>query len=416
MKSVFSVFTKPRMLAVFFLGISSGFPFALSHGTLQAWFTDSGLSLKAIGWVGLAVFPYNFKFLWAPVMDRFVPPFLGRRRGWILICQLLLCLGIGSMVFFTPVSHPKILFAMACIIAFISASQDIVVDAYRTDILEPEERAIGGAMGQNGFRIAMLISGGLALTIADHLGWRFTYLFMTALMAANIIVTLLSPEPKEVLTPRTLRDGVVLPFADFLKRPQALWILLFIVFYKLGDAFAGSLNQTYLMREIHMSLTEIGILVKLVGFFGVVFGTISGGLMVIRLGWFRSLLIFGLLQAITNLAYMPLMWTGSNYLIAGFALLIENFCGGMAAAAFAGLLMNLCNARFSATQFALFSSLATIGVSFIKPIAAMVAEEYGWISYFMGSLALSVPGILLLFLLKGSIEKMIETKDVQLTG
>jgi len=410
-KNLFSFLAERRMAVVLFLGISSGLPFALSHGTLQAWFTDAGLSLRDIGWVGLAVFPYNFKFLWAPVMDRWVPPFLGRRRGWILICQLLLCITTASMVFFSPETHPNILFFIACLLAFFSASQDIVVDAYRTDVLNPEERALGGAMGVNGYRIAMLISGAFALIIADHWGWRICYLSMTALMAINTIATFLGPEPKAVATPKTFRDCAVLPFADFLKRPQAIWILLFIVFYKLGDAFAGSLNQTYLMREIHMTLSEIGTLGKFTGFFGTILGTTAGGLLVFKLGWFRSLVIFGVLQAVSNLAYMPLMWTGPNYLIAGFALLVENFCGGMAAAAFVGLLMNLCNARFSAFQYALFSSLSAVGVSFIKYPASIIAENYGWNTYFIASLALSLPGILLLFLLKDSIIRMIETKD-----
>jgi len=412
LKSVFTVFKERRIIITLLLGISSGLPLALSGGTLQAWFTHSGLSLQDIGFVGVAALPYTFKFLWAPLMDSWVPPFLGRRRGWILICQLLLCLAIVSMVLFTPNEHPNILFAIACLIAFFSASQDIAVDAYRTDVLHTQERAIGGAMGVNGYRIAMLVSGGLALIMADHWGWKAAYLAMAAIMGIGIMATLLGPEPEEkVVPPHSLRDCTILPFVDFLKRPQAVWILLFITFYKLGDAFAGSLSQTFLMREIHMSLSEIGTMAKFLGFFGTIFGTTAGGLMVFKLGWFPALLIFGILQAVSNLAYMPLMWIGPDYLMAGSALLIENFCGGMGAAAFTGLLMNLCNARFSAFQYALFSSLSAVGRVFIGPLAGMIAGSYGWTAYFMASLVFSLPGILLLLILKGGIERMIEAKN-----
>lgn len=340
-------------------------------------------------------------------MDRWVPPFLGRRRGWILICQLLLCVLIASMILFTPDAQPKTLFFIACFIAFISASQDIAIDAYRTDVLHPQERAIGAAMATNGYRVAMLTSGGLALIIAGCFGWKACFLAMTVLMALGIIATFLGPEPEEVVVPpRSLRDCTVLPFLDFLRRPQAIWILLFIIFYKLGDAFAGAMSQVFLLRAVQMSLIEVGSMVKMLGFWGTIFGTTAGGLLVIKMGWFRALLVFGVLQAVSNLAYMPLMWLGPDYLIAGIAVFVENFCGGMGAAAFVGLIMSLCNVRFSAFQYALLSSLSAVGRVFIGPLAGIIANDYGWTAYFMASLVLSVPGLLLLFLLKNRIEAM----------
>ncbi len=416
MKKLLSVFTKRRIIVTFFLGISSGLPLALTGGTLQAWLNDYQLSLTAIGFIGMASLPYTLKFLWAPFMDRWVPPFLGRRRGWIFICQLMLCLAIASMALFSPDQQPQSLFIMACFIAFFSASQDIVIDAYRTDVLQPIERAFGGAMSQNGYRIAMLISGGAALVIADFFGWKVCYLLMSALMGICTVATFLGPEPENsVVPPRNIRDCIILPFIDFLKRPQAVWILLLIIFYKLGDAFAGSLSQTFLLREIHMSKTEVGTLAKTLGFFGTVFGTTAGGLMVFKMGWFRALLLFGILQAVSNLSYMPLMWIGPDYFIAGIAIFIENFCGGMGAAAFVGLLMNLCNARFSAFQYALLSSLSAVGRVFIGPIAGFISDSYGWTAYFIASLVFSIPGIVLLFLLRNSIENMLEIKDVELS-
>ncbi len=401
-----------RLIITLILGFSSGLPLALSGGTLQAWLTVSGLSLAAIGFVGLAAIPYTFKFLWAPLMDRWSPPFLGRRRGWILICQLLLCLCILWMAFLDPLIHPKLLFWLAAAIAFLSASQDIAIDAYRADILHADERPMGAAMAINGYRIAMLVSGGLALVIADHVGWKNMYFVMTFLMGVGILATLLGPNPEQeasVRPPHTLWDCTILPLIDFLKRPQSVWILFFIVFYKLGDAFAGALTQTFLIRAIKMSLTEVGSLVKFLGFFGTIVGTSIGALYVPKLGWFRALLIFGILQALSNLSYLALLYTGPDYVVAGASIFFENLCGGMGAAAFTGLLMSLCNARFTAFQYALFSSLSAVGRVFIGPVAGIIAG-YGWFEYFMASLVFSVPGLLLLFLLQKSIEKMAEAR------
>jgi len=400
-------FKNHRLIITLILGFSSGLPLALSGGTLQAWLTVSGLSLKAIGFVGLAAIPYTFKFLWAPLMDRWSPPFLGRRRGWIAICQLLLCLCILWMAFLNPNTHPHILFWLACTIAFLSASQDIAIDAYRTDILQPDERPMGAAMAINGYRVAMLVSGGLALVIADHLGWKNMYFVMASLMGIGILATILGPNPEEQrsIAPRTLWDCTILPIVDFLKRPQALWILLFIVFYKLGDAFAGALTQTFLLRAMKMSLSEVGSLVKLLGFLGTILGTTMGAWYVPKLGWFKALLIFGILQALSNLSYLILLYTGPDYSVAGSAIFFENFCGGMGAAAFTGLLMGLCNIRFTAFQYALFSSLSAVGRVFIGPVAGIIAQ-YGWFEYFMASLVFSVPGLLLLCLFKNTIQTM----------
>lgn len=403
-------FKDHRLIITLILGFSSGLPLALSGGTLQAWLTVSGLSLKAIGFVGLAAIPYTFKFLWAPLMDRWSPPFLGRRRGWIAICQLLLCLCILWMAFLDPNIHPHILFWLAAAIAFLSASQDIAIDAYRADILQPDERPMGAAMAINGYRIAMLVSGGLALVIADHVGWQNMYFVMASLMGIGILATVLGPNPEEQrsVAPRTLWDCTILPIVDFLKRPQALWILLFIVFYKLGDAFAGALTQTFLLRAIKMSLSEVGSLVKLLGFLGTIVGTTMGAWYVPRLGWFKALFIFGILQALSNLSYLALLYTGPDYVIAGSSIFFENLCGGMGSAAFTGLLMGLCNIRFTAFQYALFSSLSAVGRVFISPVAGRIAE-YGWPEYFMASLVFAVPGLLLLCLFKNTIQTMTAT-------
>lgn len=407
MKNILAVFKQRRIAVTLMLGLSSGLPLALSGSTLQAWFTDSGLSLKTIGFASLAGLPYTFKFLWAPLVDRWVPPLLGRRRGWIFIFQCLLCLVISSMVFFTPNEDAKILVLLGCLLAFFSASQDIVIDAYRTDILHPDERPMGAAMAINGYRIAMLISGGLTFVIAHHWGWKVAYLSMAGLMGVGVIGTFWGPNPEnEVVPPKNLWDCTVLPFLDFLKRPQSLWILLFILLYKVGDAFAGAMSQAFLMREIHFNLQEMGYLSKTMGFIGTIAGTTIGALYVVKMGWFRSLLVFGIIQALSNLIYMVLMWTGPDYWVAGSGVFVENLCGGMGASAFTGLIMGLCNIRFSAFQYALLSSLAVFGRVIVGPMAGIVADTYGWTSYFICSVILSIPGLILLIVLKNSLEAM----------
>lgn len=408
MNKIFLPFKDPAILVTLLLGFTSGLPLALTGGTLQAWFAStSTVSLVAIGLVSLIAWPYNLKFVWAPIMDRYIPPLLGRRRGWILLCQALLALTIASMALFSPANEPTLLMVLACVVAFLSASSDIAIDAYRVDLLQPKERALGAAMAVNGYRIAMLISGGLALVIADHWGWKITYLFMAGLMIIGVITALLGPEPPvQVTPPKKLWDCTVQPFVDFMSRSQAFWILVFIVFYKLGDAFAGNLISTFLIRKIQMSLTEIGTLVKFSGFFGTILGTIIGALWVPKLGWYRSLILFGIAQALANLVYLPLIWTGPNYFLAGSAILLDNIFGGMGTAAFVGFLMGLCNPKFTAFQYALLSALSAIGRTFIGPIAGFIAQTLGWETYFMSSLLFAAPGLLLLIVLKKSIERM----------
>ncbi len=406
-KKIADIFTERRIMITLLLGFTSGLPLALSGSALAAWFTTNGVSLQAIGFVGLASLPYTFKFLWAPVMDRWVPPFLGRRRGWMLICQLLLCVVMAGMALLTPESNAEFLFLLACTLAFLSASQDIAVDAYRTDMLKPEERPVGAAMFVNGYRIAMLVSGGLILIIAHQVGWRIAYLAMSALMIIGIIATFLGPKPEvEVIPPRNLRECTVTPLVEFLSRRQGVAVLIFIVLYKLGDAFAGSMTQAFLIRGVGFTLLEIGTLIKLMGFIGTVLGTTVGGLWTIRLGYFHALFLFGILQTIANLCYVLLIWSGHNLWVAGFSIFMDNMFGGMGTAVFFGLLMGLCNPRFTAFQYALLSSLCVVGRVFIGPMAGMIAEYYGWQTFFISSVLFSMPGLVLLWWLRGGLEKM----------
>lgn len=419
MKSLLAVFTERRILVTLMLGFASGLPLALSGSLLQAWYTDCGLSLTALGFMGLAGIPYTFKFLWAPLVDRFVPPFLGRRRGWILVFQGLLCATLVVMAFFSPAHHPTFLFGLAFLLAFFSASQDIVVDAYRTDLLPPEERVLGASMVITGYRTAMLITGGLGLVLAEFWGFPATYLLMAALLGIGIIATLVGKNPENVIIPpRNFRESVVLPISDFFLRPHAIALLLFLICYELGNAFASSLIQAFLMRELHMAKSEIGTLVKFSGFIGVLVGSFLAGVLAMRWNAYRAMFVFGILQAVGNLGYLILFWTGSSFVAVGTVIFLDNVTGGMGQAALVGFLMSICNPRFSAAQYAGLSALVVLGRVYIGPFAGFVAENFGWEIYFWTSFALCIPGIYLLWWLKkiGIFGKIIASnpeKDVE---
>lgn len=416
---ILSVFTERRILMTLVLGFASGLPLALSGSTLQAWYTKSDLSLKALGFMGLAGIPYIYKFLWAPLLDHFMPPFLGRRRGWMLLFQVLLAATLICMSFLTPSQYPTLLFMLALTLAFFSASQDLVVDAYRAEILKPEERTLGASMVVSGYRTAMLISGGMALILADHWGFAFTYRFMAALMLIGVLGSLFTPKPEIINAPRTFGESFLGPMADFFKRPHALLILCFLIFYELGNAFASSLAQVFLIRELQMSLTAIGTLVKFSGFFGVILGSLLAGMLALRWNIYRAMLIFGILQALGNLLYFLLFWTGPNYWAVGFVIFLDNLTGGMGQAALVGFLMSLCNPRFTAFQYAALSAIVSLGRVFIGPTAGIIAENYGWGIYFISSFVLSLPGLYFLRLLRDNLDNISQAakmSDPELTA
>ncbi|MDB6096614.1 MAG: ampG [Francisellaceae bacterium] len=409
MRKLTENYFNPRLINTFLLGFASGLPLALSESTLRTWFATSTVSTKDIGLLTLVSFPYALKFLWAPVMDRWTLPLLGRRRSWILITQFFITLVLMIMAFLSPDTNTFILGCLACILAFFSASQDIAVDAYRTDVLRNEERAIGAALGMNGYRIAMVVSGGFALMMADKWGWKYTYMLMAGLMIIGIISTLLAPEPEIYLPPpKNFKEAIFTAFKDLLTRKQAGWLLLFIIFYKMGDAIVGTMTLTFLLRKVQMSLSDIGHLINGVGFCATIIGTILGAVLIPRMGYFRALLIFGILQSISNLAYMALLWTGPNNNIAGIAVFMENFCAGMATSAFIGLLMGICNKHYTAFQFALLTAFSSLSRILLGPYAAKIIEAYGWKIFYISSVWLSIPGLLLLIFLKERIDKIYE--------
>lgn len=401
MKNFLQIFTSKKMFAVFLTGFSSGIPLALTAGTLQAWMTDEKVDLAVIGFFALVGLPYTFKFLWAPILDRFVPPFLGRRRGWMFITQLFLALCIAAMAFVNPGQNTWLMAALAVGVAFFSASQDIVIDAYRTEILDPEERGVGAGLYIMGYRLAMLVSGALALILASTLSWTSVYLFMSATMIVGVCVSLFGPEPKlAVKPPETMKDAVISPFVEFFKRRGAIEILLFILFYKLGDVMAGALSTPFMM-ELGFEKAAIGGVNKGFGLVATLVGATMGGAIMMKIGINRSLWVFGILQAVTNLCFMVLAQLGQNYTAMVTAIAMENLAGGMGTAAFSAFMMNLCNARFTATQFALLTSFMATARVFISAPSGVVAKSVGWEVYFLICTACAIPGLLLLFRVAG---------------
>ena len=406
-----------NLVVVLLLGFSSGLPLALTGATLQAWMTVDGVDLRTIGFFALAGFPYTWKFLWSPAMDRYVLPFLGRRRGWLLVTQLALVAGIVAISGVGPRSDVGTLAALAVFVAFASASQDIVVDAYRTDIAQPAQRGIAGALSVLGYRIAMLVSGALALLLVagtagvPGIGWGATYRVMAVLMGIGVVATLWAREPRMAARPpRSLREAVVEPLREFFGRPGAVWMLLLLVLYKLGDAFAGSLTTAFLLRGAGFSLADVAYANKVIGTVATIGGVLAGGALMVRLGLFRSLMGFGILQAVSLLAFMGLALAGRNYPIMVLAVGSENLATGMGTAAFVALLMALCDHRFTATQYALLSALATFGRVYVGPVAGYLTDPayagLGWAAFFLLTFIIALPGLVLLAWRRPAIEAL----------
>jgi len=393
-----------RIAAVALLGFASGMPLALTGGTLQAWMAVEGVDLKTIGIFSLVGLPYAFKFFWAPLLDRYALPFLGRRRGWILCSQfilmgLIILLGLSS-----PKETPLLVALIALFLTFTSASQDIVIDAYRTDVLREKERGLGVAVSVTGYRIAMLVSGALALILAGSLGWRLTYLLMAGLMTVGMLATFFGPEPEVVVRPpHSLKEAVSGPLTEFFERPAAWAFLALIILYKIGDAFAGSLTTAFLIRGPGFSIGEVGAINKGLGLVATIVGALYGGIMLARLGLYRSLMIFGILQAVSNLSFMVLAYFGKVYSMMVIAVAFENLAGGMGTAAFVAFLMALCDQRYTATQFALLSALASLGRIFVGPPSGYLSHEVGWVIFFFITFLAALPGLFLLLKMRPNI-------------
>lgn len=404
-------FTNRRMAVMVLLGFGSGLPLPLTAGTLQAWLTVAGIDIKTIGIFSLVGLPYTLKFLWSPFMDRFVPPWLGRRRGWIVSIQVLLLMGIAVMALSSPENMPLALAVIALVVAFFSASQDIVIDAYRTDVLPDNERGIGVAVFIFGYRIAMLVGGALALILSDRIGWRNTYFFMAVFMIFGMLGTFTGREPDHrIVPPRTMQEAVWGPLKDFFSRRSAFIIIIFIILYKLGDAYAGALSTAFLIRGVNFTPTDVGTINKGMGLVATIVGALFGGTLMVKMGLFRSLWYFGILQMVSNLSFMVLALVGKSYTAMIIAVAFENLSGGMGSTAFVAFVMALCNKRFSATQFAMLSSLAVLGRVVISPTSGYIVSYIGWANFFFFTTVAALPGLLLVLYLKKDIVALDEGK------
>jgi len=396
----------PILAAVAVLGFYSGLPLALSSGTLQAWLTTSGVDITAIGLFGLAGLPYTFKFLWAPLFDRFLAPgaaALGRRRGWMLAMQLAVVGGIAALASLEPEGNLWGMAVAALWLAFASASFDVAFDAWRTEVTPGPRRALGAAWTVTGYRLAMLVSGAFALMLGDWIGWQATYGLMALLMATGLLLTWLAPEAPLTPPPRTLLEAVIGPWQAFWLAGAALAWLALIVLYKLGDAAAGSLSTAFLIRGAGFSAAEVGAVNKGLGLALSLGGALLGGWLVPRIGLWRALLAFGLLQAVTNLGFLLLALAGRDWTLLLLAVGLENLAGGMGTAAFVALLMHLTDARYTAAQYALLSAAASLGRVLISPVAGVVVAGVGWAWFFAATVVLALPGLALLWGMRGRV-------------
>ena len=385
-----------RMAVALFMGFASGMPLLLTMGVLQAWMQEEGLDLTAIGLINLVQIPYTWKFLWAPIMDRFTPAVLGRRRGWLIISQTALTVSIAALAFSNPGRHLTLTVISALLVAFFSATQDIVVDAYRRETLSDDELGLGSSLYIYGYRLGMLLASGGGLIMADQMSWQTVYLVMAACMLPAMAVTLLAPEPTAVPgQPATLREAVIAPLADYFTRPAALSIVAFILLYKIGDSMAGAMTMPFYL-DIGFTKTQVGAVVKIFGTAAVIGGSILGGIIMLRLGINRSLWIFGALQAISTAGFALLAHLGNSVAALSAVIAVENISGGMGTAAFVAFMASITDKRFTATQYALLSSLMGIPRVLASAPTGYLAKTMGWEAFFILCTLIALPGMMLL--------------------
>lgn len=386
-----------RMLIALLMGFASGLPLLLTGPVLQAWLKDGGIDLASIGLFALVGMPYTLKFLWAPLFDRYAIPRLGRRRGWLIATQLALAAALAALGFAQPTpDHLLWVSAAALIVAFFSASQDIVIDAYRRESMSDDELGLGSALYVNGYRVGMLLATSGGLFIADHVSFGFMYQFMAACMAACVAVTVYAPEPPPAPgAPETLEQAVVLPLRDYFMRHGAWLALGFILLYKLGDTMASAMTTPFYL-ELGFSKTDIALIVQGFGFWATIAGGTIGGVIIMRIGMARSLWVFGIGQMVSTLGFVALAHAGHNTVALAAVIAIENFTGGLGTAAFVGFMGALTNRRFTATQYALLSSLMGVPRVLLSAPTGWLALAIGWPAFFLFCTVIAVPGLLLI--------------------
>jgi PAT family beta-lactamase induction signal transducer AmpG len=385
-----------RMVVALFMGFACGLPLLLTLSVLQAWMTEEGVDLTVVGLMTLVGLPYTLKFLWAPVVDRYTLPFLGRRRGWLLVAQVCLMAAIVGLGMTNPAKSPWMVALAAFLVTFFSASQDIVVDAYRREDLRDEELGLGSSLYVNGYRVGMLLASGGGLILADRLAFSTVYLIMSLCLLPGVLTTLLTPEPDAPYgSPRTLGEAVVQPLLEYFRRPEALWILAFILLYKIGDTVASAMTTPFYL-EVGFSKTEIGAVVKLFGFWATIAGGLVGGVAMLRIGINRSLWVFGILQALSTACFAILVHTGPSVPALSGVIAFENLSSGMGTAAYAAFMASITHKKFTATQYALLTSLMGVPRVVAAAPTGFLAKHMGWQAFFIACALIAIPGMMLL--------------------
>ncbi len=385
-----------RMLITLAMGFASGLPLLLTGSVLQAWMSDEGVDLTTIGLFALVGLPYTLKFLWAPILDRYTPTLLGRRRGWLLISQICLILSILMLSSSNPRENVLLLGVSALLLTFFSASQDVVIDAYRREALPDNELGLGASLYVNGYRVGMLLASGGGLILADLISFTQVYQVMALIMLVGVVTTLLAPEPENRAgKPKSLREAVIDPFLEYFSRQDAVLILLFILLYKAGDTMASHMSTPFYL-DIGFSKTEIGTLVKLFGFWATIAGGFLGGLILLRISIFKGLVYFGLLQGLSTAGFALLALMGNNLVALAAVIIFENVSSGLGTAAYVAFMASLTNKKFTATQYALLSSFMGIPRVIVASPTGLMAESMGWVSFFILCALIAIPGLLLL--------------------
>ena len=412
------LFTR-RMLICVFTGFSSGLPLYLLFNLVPAWLRSEHVDLKTIGLFALIQFPYTWKFLWSPLLDRYVLPLLGRRRGWMLLTQIGLLAVIATMGAFSPQSDLRTIAWIATLLALLSATQDIVLDAYRRELLSDAELGLGNAVHVNAYRIAGLVPGSLSLILADSLPWGMVFVVTALFMLPGMVMTLMVQEPHRATPPKTLRDAVVEPFHEFITREgwkTALLILGFLFFYKLGDSMCTALATPFYL-DMGFSKTQIGLIAKNAGLWPAVFGGLLGGLWMVKIGINRALWLFGVVQVASIFGFAWLASVGHHSEITRVELVqlaivisLEALGVGLGTAAFVAFIARTTHPAYTATQFALFTSLAAMPRTFANAATGWLVETMGWMGFFLLCAALAVPGMLLLFKVAPWHEKLAKSQ------
>jgi MFS transporter, PAT family, beta-lactamase induction signal transducer AmpG len=395
-KDLKAALVQKPMMATLVMGFSSGVPYLLASKTLQTWMSYTGGTNNMVGAMALVGLPYSLKFLWSPLLDRYRLTKLGRRRSWILFSQLGIFLSVLTLSFLKPVDQILLTSICALAVSFFGATQDIAVDAYRREILKDEELGLGSSIYSMGYRIANWITGGLALILAGLLSWNTVYLIMAIVMLLTVSATLWADEPTEASSsPKTLLDAVVLPLKDFFSRHGAVLFLIFILLYKVGDAMAGNMLPKF-YADLGFTPQEVGIIAKTMGLYTVVVGTFVGGVLIMKLGIYRSLFVFGIFQALSTFSFVILNITGHNLIALTGVVLFEDFSSGLGSAAFMAFMASLTNKSFTGTQYALLTSLMAVPRTVISAFTGPLVSALGWSGFFTFCGVVAIPGLLLI--------------------